>query len=295
MLTWSALAVAVLLVPGAHPARVRAQALAGRGRLRARTGSPARRRASLPSWAVPGLCLAVAAVTGVATGAALALTVLVVSLTATALLGAAARGRRRDRAAIQLAAAVTLMAAELEAGTSPAAAVLAGAEACPSHEQALRAMAARVAAGDDPVAAAHSPPAAPDGRDAGHAGAGTDGDGDGDGDEVSELAALAHAWRVAVATGAPLAEVWTRVARELADRIEQRRAVAIALAGARSSAALLAVLPVVGIALGTAMQAEPVRVLFTTATGHAVLLIGVCLDAAGLGWTHWLTARAEAR
>lgn len=116
---------------------------------------------------------------------------------------------------------------------------------------------------------------------------------DASGADPPELVSLAHAWRVADTTGAPLAEVWSRVARDLGDRIEQRRAVAIALAGARSSAGLLAGLPVVGVLLGSAMQAQPLRVLFATATGHAVLLVGVCLESAGLGWTQWLTARAE--
>ena len=110
----------------------------------------------------------------------------------------------------------------------------------------------------------------------------------------ADLAALEQAWRVAATTGAPLAEVWSRVARDLNQQVEQRRAVAGALAGARSSAALLAGLPVVGVLLGTAMQAQPLHVLAATSAGHVMLLLGVCLDAAGLGWTHWLTARAEA-
>ncbi len=82
------------------------------------------------------------------------------------------------------------------------------------------------------------------------------------------------------------------MARDLAARIDQRGAVATALAGARSSAALLAVLPVLGLVLGTAMQADPVTVLLATPAGTRCL-VGVGLDAAGLLWTHWLAARAE--
>jgi tight adherence protein B len=271
MLSWAALAAALVLVPGVPAAHARALALAGRGRLRARASPAAVGTSALSVWVAPGTCLAVAAGVDFVGGPVLAIAALVAALTALGLVRAAARRRRDDRATAELLAAVTLMAAELEAGTSPGAAVLAGAEACPSHEAALRVMAARAATGGDP-------------RGDSATTSGTD---------PPQLASLAHAWQVANTTGAPLAEVWSRVARDLAERIEQRRAVAIALAGARSSAALLAMLPIVGVLLGTAMQAQPLRVLFLTATGHAVLLIGVCLDAAGLGWTHLLTARAE--
>ena len=94
-------------------------------------------------------------------------------------------------------------------------------------------------------------------------------------------------------TGAPLADVCARLARDLTDRIDQRGAVATALAGARSSAALLAVLPALGLALGSAMQADPVTVLLSTPAGHALLVVGVALDAAGLLWTARLAAGAE--
>ncbi len=222
----------------------------------------------MPSRLWIGACVAAAAVVGSLAGLAVALAVLVALVTAALLARAAGRRRRRDRATEQLLSAVSLMAAELAAGSSPGAAVMAGAEMSPDHAAALRALAARVEARADPSADAE--PAA------------------------AEFAALEHAWRVAAATGAPLAQVWSRVARDLTQQIEQRRAVTTALAGARSSAALLAGLPVVGVLLGTAMQAEPLRVLATTSAGHVVLLLGVSLDAAGLGWTHWLTARAEA-
>lgn len=273
MLSWAALAAAVLLVPGVPAAQLRVRALAGRGRLHLRA-VPARPSGALPGWVAPCGCCALAAAVAAVGAAVLGLAALVVALTALAVVRAAGRRRRNERAAAELLAAVTLMVAELEAGTAPGAAVLAGAEVCPSGERALRALAARVA--DDPDTAGTGDPADTSGAD------------------PPEVACLGHAWRVAHTTGAPLAEVWSRVAHDLADRTAQRRAVAIALAGARSSAALLAGLPVVGVLLGTAMQAQPLRVLFATSTGHAVLLVGVCLDAAGLGWTHWLTARAEA-
>jgi tight adherence protein B len=255
-----------LLIPAARPAQVRADTLARRGRLRREAKPSVSTPVAVPTAVSLGACVAAAVAIGAVGGVAVALAALVALTTAALLSRAAGRRRRRDRATERLLSAVSVMAAELEAGASPATAMLAGAEVSPGHGPALRALAARVEAGAEPDPAA---------RDA-------------------DLAALEQAWRVAATTGAPLAEVWSRVARDLNQQVEQRRAVAGALAGARSSAALLAGLPVVGVLLGTAMQAQPLHVLAATSAGHVMLLLGVCLDAAGLGWTHWLTARAEA-
>jgi tight adherence protein B len=192
----------------------------------------------------------------------------VAAATAGWLASRAALRRARVRAREQLAAAVSLIAAELDAGAAPAAALDAAAELAPFHAALLRAAAHRARVGEEVDLAA-----VPNADD--------------------ELAALGHAWRLAGTAGVPLAQVCRRVAADLAANRAQRQAVASALAGARSSAALLAALPVLGLALGSAMQADPVRVLVATPTGQVVCLLGVCLDAAGLLWTHWLTARAE--
>jgi tight adherence protein B len=107
------------------------------------------------------------------------------------------------------------------------------------------------------------------------------------------LRSLAHAWSVAAATGAPLADVVRRVADDLAARIEQRHGVAAAVAGARSSALLLAGLPALGLLLGAAMQAHPLDVLVRTPAGRLLGLVGVTLDALGVLWTQLLIARSE--
>jgi tight adherence protein B len=266
VLSWAALAAALLLVPAARPAQVRADTLARRGRLRRHAERASPTAVAIPAVVSFGACVAAAVAIGTVGGLAVAVAVLVALTTGVLLARSAGRRRRRDHATEQLLSAVSVMAAELEAGASPATAVLAGAEVSPGHGGALRALAGRIEAGAEPNAAALD----------------------------ADLAALEHAWRVAATTGAPLAEVWSRVAHDLNQQIEQRRAVAGALAGARSSAALLAGLPVVGVLLGTAMQAQPLHVLAATSAGHVMLLLGVCLDAAGLAWTHWLTARAEA-
>jgi tight adherence protein B len=98
---------------------------------------------------------------------------------------------------------------------------------------------------------------------------------------------------VAAESGAPLADVLGRVAADLADHEQQQRSVAVALAGPRSSAALLAGLPVIGVALGAAMGARPLGFLFGTPPGRLVCCAGALLDAAGVIWTQRLMLRAE--
>jgi tight adherence protein B len=175
----------------------------------------------------------------------------------------ALRRRTARRREAELTSAVRLIAAELESGSRPSAAFTAAAGASPTWRTEFTAAATACHAGHDPPF------------------------------EADELRGLGDAWRVADSAGAPLAAVVRRVADDLAGRVEQRQAVAAAVAGARSSAALLAGLPVLGLLLGAAMQAHPLEVLLTTRAGQLVCLCGVAFDAAGVLWTQRLAASAE--
>jgi tight adherence protein B len=90
-----------------------------------------------------------------------------------------------------------------------------------------------------------------------------------------------------------LADVVARVAADVSGHVAARREVAAQLAGARSSGALLAGLPVLGLLLGAAMGAHPLTVLIDTPSGQLLALLGVTLDAAGLLWTQQLAGHAE--
>ena len=105
-------------------------------------------------------------------------------------------------------------------------------------------------------------------------------------------AAVAAVWTVSERSGAPAAAVLDRVEQDLRARGRQRREVTAQLAGARSTAALLAVLPLLGIGLGVAMGARPLFVLFGTGRGQVALLVGAGLDALGLLWTARIVAAA---
>jgi tight adherence protein B len=109
----------------------------------------------------------------------------------------------------------------------------------------------------------------------------------------ASLRPLSAAWRVRHACGAPLAEVVAQVAQDVDLRRKRQLAVNSALAGSRSSGALLAALPAIGIGLGMAMGAHPLRFLFASDGGSRVLLVGVGLDVAGWLWTAAMVRRAS--
>jgi tight adherence protein B len=110
---------------------------------------------------------------------------------------------------------------------------------------------------------------------------------------AATTAAAVHAFRIAEAAGAPLADALAGVDRDLEARVELGHAVSGAVAGARASAALLAGLPLLGLLLGATLGAHPLGFLTGSAAGRLVCCVGVLLDAAGVLWTQRLTARAE--
>lgn len=106
-----------------------------------------------------------------------------------------------------------------------------------------------------------------------------------------ELDRVADAWQVAERYGLALAELLTATRTDLAGRIRFRNRTDAALAGARATAAVLAGLPVLGIALGQLMGAEPLWVLFTSAAGTYLLPLGTALACAGLLWADAITRK----
>jgi tight adherence protein B len=106
-------------------------------------------------------------------------------------------------------------------------------------------------------------------------------------------AELDAVWALSERSGAPVATVLDRLEEDLRGRTRRRQAVATQLAGARSTALLLAGLPTLGVALGIGMGAAPIPVLFGTTTGQLALLAGVVLDSAGVLWTARIVANAD--
>lgn len=103
-------------------------------------------------------------------------------------------------------------------------------------------------------------------------------------DGADGLAGLAACWQVAVDGGAGLAAGLDRLESALRGHHEQRERLRAELAGAWATVTVLAVLPLAGLALGTALGAAPLRVLLHTPAGLACLVGGGVLEAAGLWW-----------
>lgn len=108
------------------------------------------------------------------------------------------------------------------------------------------------------------------------------------------LVGVAACWRVAVDGGAGLAAGLDRL--EGALRAERRRRVELRaqLAGAWSTVVVLALLPVLGMGLGAALGADPLRVLLHSPVGLACLVMGGLLEAAGLVWAGRIVRAGEA-
>ncbi|MEV6941173.1 type II secretion system F family protein [Streptomyces sp. NPDC051172] len=108
------------------------------------------------------------------------------------------------------------------------------------------------------------------------------------------LLGLAACWRVAVDQGAGLAAGLDRLEGALRAERDQRADLRTQLAGAKSTAVMLAALPALGLALGTALGADPLHVLLHTGAGLGCLLVGCLLEGLGMCWAMWIVRRAEA-
>jgi len=109
---------------------------------------------------------------------------------------------------------------------------------------------------------------------------------------IPDLAAPAAAWRLAEQHGLGMADLLETVRDDLTARRDHARRIDAGMAGARATAAVLAALPVLGIALGQLMGAAPLSVLLGGGIGGTAALIGIGLIGLGLIWTDRITGRA---
>ncbi len=185
---------------------------------------------------------------------------------------AAAARKKRDGRADAVVALCGALAGELRAGRQPGEALLPAArdsEGLGDHQAAV--LAAARFGGDVPgalTAAARQP--------------GAEG-----------LRGLAACWRVAVDQGAGLADGLDRLEAALRAERDQRADLRAQLSGARTTAVMLAGLPVVGLALGAALGADPLHVLLHTPSGTVCLAVGGVLEGLGLWWALRIMRGAE--
>jgi tight adherence protein B len=238
-------------------------------------------RAARPPWsptpssivdgrAAPALAGGIAAVLA----AALSTPLVAVLAGGCALTAARAERRRRCRVGEErrmkgLVEALATLAADLRSGRSVEAAAASAVRACPdepSGEALVRAL--RIP--DVPVERPSTGPV---------------------GEAVDRLAA---AVRISGRTGCSLAALVAAVEDDLRARLRQRQDLRSAVAGPRASAVLLAALPLLGLAMGSGVGADPWHVLTTTVAGQVLLIAGVTLEVAGLAWSARLVRRAVA-
>ncbi|MEV0172637.1 type II secretion system F family protein [Streptomyces sp. NPDC050803] len=107
------------------------------------------------------------------------------------------------------------------------------------------------------------------------------------------LLGLAACWRVAVDQGAGLAAGLDRLEAALRAERDQRADLRAQLAGARSTVAMLAGLPVLGLLLGAVMGADPLGVLLHSGAGLGCLFAGGLLEGLGMWWALRIVQGAE--
>ncbi|MBF4633225.1 type II secretion system F family protein [Agreia pratensis] len=105
--------------------------------------------------------------------------------------------------------------------------------------------------------------------------------------------AVAASWFVANESGAPLASSLRETADSLRQIGQLHRDVDAALAGPRSTARFVGVMPVLGLLFGTLLGFDTIGVLFGTPLGISCLVAGALLTAAAARWTSRLVAKAR--
>ena len=207
-------------------------------------------------------------------------------LAAAMVTGTAVARRRAGRdcrtvasAATGLSDALGILVAELRAGAHPGDAIAAAAEtqsdgsphAGTDVVRALSAVAAAARLGGDVPAVLRSAGPAP---------------------LRAWLGRLADAWSLADRYGIPLADLLDAVRSDTEHRVRFAAEVQARLAGPRATAAVLAGLPLLGLALGEAVGAAPLRVLCHTMVGQLLLVIGTAVACVGVLWSARLVSGA---
>ncbi|MEV5277686.1 type II secretion system F family protein [Streptomyces sp. NPDC051994] len=221
------------------------------------------------------LCLPVALVLALLGGSVLPL---VAGAVAVPLVSRRLRARERERARVRRADEViawcAAVAGELRAGRQPGQALAAAARDTAALGTAAAPVVAAATFGGDVPAALREAARAP----------GAEG-----------LAGVAACWQVAVDGGAGLASGLERLESALRAEREQQDALRAELAGPRTTVLLLALLPALGLLLGTAMGAGPLRVLLHSPAGFGCLLVAAVLETAGVCWAARIVRAGEGR
>ncbi|MDU0478596.1 type II secretion system F family protein [Staphylococcus chromogenes] len=107
-----------------------------------------------------------------------------------------------------------------------------------------------------------------------------------------DLARVGQLWEVAESKGIALANLLEQAQRRIDAELRHATATAASLQGPQSTAVVLALLPLAGIGMGTAMGANPVGFLTTQVLGNVLLTCGVALACGGYLWVQRMATKA---
>jgi len=110
--------------------------------------------------------------------------------------------------------------------------------------------------------------------------------------EESELVrSVGACWLVASSSGAGLVKSLCSISESARDRERILAQVEVAIAEPRAAALVVALLPIVGLGMGSLLGSHPLHWLLETTVGRLVLLTAVILEAAGSLWA-WRIIRS---
>ena len=111
---------------------------------------------------------------------------------------------------------------------------------------------------------------------------------------VPELERLGTLWALSVARGVPLAKLVAALRDDIDHANRHRDATRAALAGPQTTAVVLALLPIAGVFMGTAMGAKPLAFLTGGGLGGVLLVVGTALVCAGVAVSRRIIEGASA-
>ncbi len=107
------------------------------------------------------------------------------------------------------------------------------------------------------------------------------------------LRSVAACWSVGESTGAALAAIIEGIVDSHRQSVSVRRSLAVELAGPRTTARLMTLLPAMGLLLAWLLGINPLAWLFGSLIGFTALITGIGLNVLGAVWTRHLVAEVE--